>query len=80
MLNCWYYDTIGKGGNLTNFTILYHHCPIGEFLQEINDNFSFHQPLQLTSEEKEENLESKMEILSERTLSSFTLKRYVSYR
>jgi hypothetical protein len=79
-LNCWYDHGIGKGGNLIDFAILYHNCSIGEFLQGVNLNFLFHQPLKLASNKNEENVESKIIILSERTLSSFALERYLSHR
>src|SRR6185312_9899712 len=43
-LNRWYDHGLGKGGNLIDFAILYQNCTIGEFLQKLNDDFSFHQP------------------------------------
>jgi DNA primase len=79
-LNRWYDHGLGKGGNLIDFAIHYHNCTVGEFLQELNGNFSFHQPLQLASKENEENIESKIKILSERTLCSLALERYLTHR
>lgn len=79
-LNCWYDHGVGKGGNLIDFAILYHNCTIGEFLQEVNGNFSFHQPLRPASKEYKANIESKIEILSEKQLSSFALERYLTQR
>lgn len=79
-LNCWYDHGIGKGGNLIDFAILYHNCTVGEFLNEINRDFFFHQPLQLAGKKNEENAESKIEILSEKTLSAFALERYLTHR
>lgn len=79
-LNCWYDHGIGKGGNLIDFAILYHNCTVGEFLQEANGNFSFHQPLKSAPRENEKSVESKIEILSERKLSSFALERYLTHR
>jgi len=79
-LNCWYDHGIGKGGNLIDFAILYHNCTVGEFLHQVNGISSFHLPLPLASKENEDNVESKIEILSERTISSFALKRYLSHR
>ena len=79
-LNCWYDHGIGKGGNLIDFAILYHKCTVGEFLQDVDGNFFFHQPLHLASKNNRENVECKIEILSERTLSSFALERYLTHR
>jgi DNA primase len=78
--NCWYDHGIGKGGNLIDFAILYHNCTIGEFLQEIDGDFFFHQPLSLASKNGKENVENRIEILSERTLSSLVLERYLTHR
>jgi hypothetical protein len=42
-LNRWYDFGIGKGGDIIDFGILYHHCTIPELLQKLNDHFlSFH--------------------------------------
>lgn len=79
-LNCWYDHGIGKGGNLIDFAILYHNCTVGEFLHEVNGDFFFHQPLQLAAKKNEEKVESKIEILSEKALSSFALERYLTHR
>jgi len=51
-LNCWYDHGICKGGNLIDFTILYHNCTAGEFLKEVNDHFSFHKLKALPSQKE----------------------------
>ncbi len=79
-LNCWYDHGIGKGSNLIDFAILYHNYTVGDFLQEVKGNFSFHQPLSLGQKENEENFESKIKILSERSLSSLALERYLTHK
>jgi DNA primase len=79
-LNCWYDHGIGKGGNLIDFAILYHKCTVNEFLQKVTGDFSFHQRFPLPSKESKENVESKIQILSERALSSLALERYVTQR
>ena len=33
-LNRWYDHGLGKGGNIIDFGIAYHHCTIGELLQQ----------------------------------------------
>ncbi len=42
--NCWYDHSLGQGGNLVDFCILYHHCSVKELLQKMTDSLSFHQP------------------------------------
>lgn len=79
-LNCWYDHGIGKGGNLIDFAILYHNCTVGEFLQKVNVHSSFHQHLYLPSKENEETTESRIQILSEKSISSFALERYLTHR
>ena len=44
-LNCWYDHALGKGGNLVDFGILYHKCTVGELLHDLDNGFSFHQPI-----------------------------------
>jgi hypothetical protein len=79
-LNKWYDHGIGKGGNLIDFAILYHNCTVGEFLQEINGHFSFHKPATLPLHKDDDGTECKIEIVSERTISSFALERYLTQR
>lgn len=79
-LNCWYDHGIAKGGNLIDFGILYNNCTVGEFLQEVNSDFSFHRPISLSSKENAEITESKIEIISERTICSLALERYLTHR
>lgn len=45
-LNVWYDHSLGKGGNLVDFGIAYHQCPVAAFLEKLNNHhnhFSFHQ-------------------------------------
>jgi len=79
-LNCWYDHGIGKGGNLIDFAILYHNCTVGEFLQEINGCLSFHRPILSSLKENAENTESKIRVLSERSICSLALERYLTQR
>jgi hypothetical protein len=43
VLNQWYDHGEGKGGNLVDFALVYHHCPLHEILKNLENNFSFHQ-------------------------------------
>jgi hypothetical protein len=79
-LNCWYDHGIGKGGNLIDFAILYHNCTVGEFLKEIGGHFSFHRPVTSPFHKQEDHPESRIEIVSERALSSLALERYLIQR
>jgi hypothetical protein len=79
-LNCWYDHGIGKGGNLIDFAILYHNCTVGDFLHGVNGYFSFHQPNPLLLKENSKNTESKLAIISEKTISSLALERYLTHR
>ena len=77
-LNKWYDHGLGKGGNLIDFAILHQNCTIGEFLQKLNDDFSFHQPI--FHQPNELITEKKLNILHEFSISSFALLRYLEQR
>lgn len=77
-LNRWYDHGLGKGGNLIDFAILHQNCTIGEFLQKLNDDFSFHQPV--FHQPNELKTEKKLNVLQEFSISSFALLRYLEQR
>ncbi len=80
-LNRWYDHGLGKGGNIIDFAILYNNCTVGEFLYQLSGNFSFQKPLVIHSHEQDtRNTESKINILQEKALSSFSLLRYLQQR
>lgn len=74
--NVWYDHGTGQGGNLVDFGVLYHNCSVKELLEKLNGNLSFHQPIKkdLTA------IESPIKILSERTIVSLSLLRYLKQR
>jgi len=43
-LNRWYDHGLGRGGNLIDFGIEYHHCTFGELLNKLSGNLSFQKP------------------------------------
>src|SRR5450432_1898984 len=46
--NVWYDHGSGKGGNLVDFGLQYHHCSVSELLEKFNGDFSFQQqPLKM---------------------------------
>lgn len=40
-INAWYDHSLGQGGNLADFGILYHKCNVKELLKKMQDLFSF---------------------------------------
>ena len=42
-LNRWYDHGTGKGGNIIDFGVLYHHCTVAELLQSIQGNCCYRQ-------------------------------------
>ena len=80
-LNRWYDHGLGKGGNIIDFAILYNNCTVGEFLHQLSGNLSFQKPLvKHLDDHGESNAESKIKILQEKVLSSFSLLRYLHQR
>lgn len=77
-LNCWYDHGLGKGGNIIDFGIEFHECSVGEFLQKLNGDFSFHQPV--FQQPKVPEKESKIVVLQDIDLASFALLRYLEQR
>ncbi len=79
-LNRWYDHGMGKGGNLIDFAILYNNCTVGEFLKTLDTDSSFHQPIQTISQQPFQEPESPIKIVSEKSLTSFFLHRYLYQR
>jgi len=80
-LNRWYDHGLGRGGNIIDFAILYNNGTVGEFLHQLNSNLSFQKPLvKQLNEQPEGDAESKIKILQEKTISSFSLLRYLHQR
>jgi len=78
--NAWYDHGIGKGGNMVDFGLAFHHCSVPELLEKFNGDFSFHQqPVKMIAAQKEVS-EKQIKILSERNLSSLPLLRYIKQR
>lgn len=79
-LNKWYDHGLGKGGNLIDFAILYHGCTVGEFLQQLKDNLSLQKPLFYARDMHPGQEENRIKILSDFSLSSYALLRYLDQR
>jgi len=81
--NIWYDHGIGKGGNLIDFGILYHHCSVKELLEKLQDNSSFHpQPIKNLDADQRAPQEpiSRIQILSEKPIDAAPLTRYIAAR
>lgn len=78
--NVWYDHGTGQGGNLVDFGILYHKCSVNELLDKLNGNLSFHQPKPKITVSVTEPQESPIQLLSERTIVSLSLLRYLKQR
>lgn len=78
-LNRWYDHGLGNGGNLIDFAILYHHCTVGELLQQLNKDFSFHKPTFQYINIKQE-AERKIKVIEDSFLNSYALLKYLNQR
>jgi len=78
-LNRWYDHGLGKGGNLIDFGIEYHHCTIAELLNKLSVNFSFQQPV-IQPAKVENEAEHKIKVLGDFSLTSYPLLRYLKQR
>jgi DNA primase len=78
-LNHWYDHGLGRGGNLVDFGIEYHHCSVSELLDRLNGNFSLHQPVIRTAKATDEQ-EHKIKILGDYALAAYPLLRYLEQR
>jgi len=78
-LNRWYDHGLGKGGNLIDFGIEYHHCSVGKLLDKLNGNFSFQKPIVHHSEISNEP-DPKIIVLRDFALTSYALLRYLEQR
>lgn len=84
--NVWFDFGIGRGGNLTDFGILYHNCDVKKFLSKIENLISFHpqkrtvqQPL-AESQSQQKALEHMIKVLAAKPLEHPLLCRYLDVR
>ena len=78
-LNRWYDHGLGRGGNLVDFGIEYHHCTVEELLDKLSGDFSFQKPLTLRLKSMHE-LVPMIKILGDFALTSNALFRYLEQR
>src|SRR6266540_4652698 len=84
-LNVWYDHGIGKGGDLIDFGVLYHHCTIPELLQKLKENNLSSHPHFIqsqkpfnTGEKGKRKVVDEREIVSTKLIDYLTEKRKIS--
>ena len=77
-LNRWYDHGLGKGGNLIDFAILFNDCTVGEFLKKVNNESTIFRTVPNSFIECKR--EPKISILTEESIHSFALLRYLKER
>jgi len=77
-LNRWYDFGEGKGGNIVDFGVQYHHCSVSEFLSKMKQSFSFQQ--QTISVNKEDEELKKIKVIDVKEIASLVLIRYLHKR
>jgi DNA primase len=85
--NIWYDHGMGKGGNLVDFCVIYHHCSISDLLVLLyrfqgNSAFSFQQPApsKLMGAGEKEGSPGKIVVLNTRPLVAPSLIDYLEKR
>lgn len=81
-LNRWYDFAEGKGGNIVDFGIRYHNCDVSDFLQRLDTVPKVELKRQdiLKLEERRENMENSIKVISEHSISSYSLLNYLKSR
>ncbi len=80
-LNVWYDHGIGKGGDIIDFGVLYHHCSISELLQKLKqNNVSFHQHSTELQQPFDAGEKGKIKVMDEREIMSQKLIEYLKER
>jgi len=78
-LNVWYDHGIGKGGDIIDFGVLYHHTTISELLQKLKqNNLSFHPHLVSSQKPIHAVEKGKIKVVGEREIVSQKLIEYLS--
>jgi len=78
-LNVWYDHGIGKGGDLIDFGVLYHHCTIPELLQKLKENNLSSHPHSIPSQKPfNAGEKEKIKVVEEREIASHKLIEYVN--
>jgi len=77
-LNRWFDHGTGKGGNIIDFGVLYHHCTVTELLQSIQGNCCFHEVG--FHQQDLSDIENRLIILQDFMIAPTALLRYLEQR
>ncbi len=78
--NVWYDWSIGKGGSLVDFGILYHNCSVSDFLKRFDNPLSFPRQFVAPARDKKAEAESKIKVVGVKPITSISLIQYVQKR
>ncbi len=78
-INRWYDHGLGMGGNIIDFAIRYHNFSVREFLQSVAQSSRIPNRI-CTTVDRAEIAKNTIRILSEKSISSLTLIRYLASR
>lgn len=79
-LNRWYDHGIGKGGNLIDFAVMYHHCTVADFLKMLDGQVALQPPIYSLPAVSEQAKESPIKVLQASPIQSIALCRYLEQR
>lgn len=78
--NRWWDFGDGRGGNLVDFGLLYYNCSVADFLQQVNNNFSFPTPVSIATPNIREKAPDKILIKTVRPIAHPALVQYLASR
>lgn len=79
-MNRWYDFSIGKGGNLVDFGVLYHSCSVKDFLEKLDSPVIAVHKHNKTSAETADDEKDQIQITGVRPIISFPLRSYLKKR
>jgi hypothetical protein len=80
VLNRWYDHGAGKGGNLVDFALLYHHCLLHEILENLENKLSFHQHKFCTQELFNAGEKGRIKVIDVREINALEQTKYLAKR
>jgi DNA primase len=80
LLNQWYDHGAGKGGDVVDFALLYHHCPLHEILENLAYNLSFHPHQSPSQKPLNAGEKGHIKVMDVREINSPELTKYLSER
>jgi hypothetical protein len=80
LLNQWYDHGAGKGGNVVDFLLLYHHCPLHKILENLENQLSFHQHKSPSQRPANAGEKGRIKVMDVREINAPELAKYLSKR